>query len=70
MKVVGVFRFSRRFSSSTQARVNKKTGSDIAGVPASEIKAMFPAFNLEMRFRQFCSVVHVMAVHVCNFEMQ
>ena len=36
---------------STQARVNKNPGSEIAGVPASEINAIVsPAFNLEIKF--------------------
>ena len=40
---------------SIQARVSKNPGSEIAGVPASEIKAMVsPAFN---RLRQFSMVL-------------
>ncbi|MNE55271.1 hypothetical protein D3C80_1500970 [compost metagenome] len=36
---------------STQARVNKKPGSEIAGVPASEIKAIVsPAFKRAIKF--------------------
>ena len=43
---------------STQARVNKNPGSEIAGVPASEIKAIFsPAFNREITFSMvLCSL--------------
>ena len=43
---------------STQARVNKKPGSEMAGVPASEISAIVsPAFNREIIFSMvLCSL--------------
>ena len=46
-KAVAPGKHSTSTPASTQARVNKKPGSEIAGVPASDIKAMFsPPLNL------------------------
>jgi hypothetical protein len=50
---------------STQAQVNP--GSEIAGVPASDINAIFSAFNREIKFDGFMLVMHVMTVHVCTY---
>jgi hypothetical protein len=49
---------------STQARVSKNPGSDIAGVPASEIKAMVsPPFKNQVLYC-FMLIMHMMTVHV------
>ena len=58
-KAVAPGKQSTGIPSCTQARVNKKPGSEIAGVPASEIKAMVcPAFN-------FCNTLSTILCSLC-----
>ena len=50
-KAVAPGKHSTSILFSTQARVSKNPGSEMAGVPASEIKAIVsPAFNREIKF--------------------
>ena len=51
-KAVAPGKQSTSISSITHSRINKKPGSEIVGVPASETKArVSPAFNLEIYFK-------------------